>query len=100
MFFDTKIDVFYKTRLLKSRCVDSMVFESIFNIFIGFANGETFVIKALFSPEGDYIISGSEDSSIYCWKTKLDNDKIGRPDRNGYCQSIKVSSNSKLKNSW
>ena len=43
-----------------------MIVKKDINIFIGFANGETFVIKALFSPEGDYIISGSEDSSIYC----------------------------------
>ena len=43
-------------------------------------------IKATFSRDGRYIISGSEDKFIYIWKTHLDASKLSsaRRDRNEF----------------
>ena len=47
-------------------------------------------IKATFSRDGQYIISGSEDNFIYLWKTHLDLSKLssGRKDRNEFYEAF------------
>lgn len=47
-------------------------------------------IKATFSRDGQYIISGSEDNFIYLWKTHLDVNKLSsaRRDRNEFYESF------------
>lgn len=47
-------------------------------------------IKATFSRDGQYIISGSEDNFIYLWKTHLDVSKLSssRRDRNEFYESF------------
>ncbi len=47
-------------------------------------------IKATFSRDGQYIISGSEDNFIYIWKTHQDLNKLSstRRDRNEFYESF------------
>ncbi|XP_025834788.1 WD repeat-containing protein 44 isoform X2 [Agrilus planipennis] len=49
-------------------------------------------IKASFSPDGKYIISGSENRDIYVWKTNHDYSKFSsvRRDRNDFWEAIKA----------
>lgn len=51
-------------------------------------------IKASFSPDGQYIVSGSENQCIYIWKTHHDYSKFSsvRRDRNDFWESIKAHS--------
>jgi WD40 repeat protein len=51
-------------------------------------------IKASFSHDGRYIICGSEDQSVYIWKTQHDNYKFSsaRRDRSDYWESVKAHS--------
>lgn len=47
-------------------------------------------IKATFSRDGQYVITGSEDNYIYIWKTHLDLSKLSsaRRDRNEFYESF------------
>ncbi|XP_076295873.1 WD repeat-containing protein 44 isoform X1 [Lasioglossum baleicum] len=49
-------------------------------------------IKASFSPDGQYIVSGSENQCIYIWKTHHDYSKFSsvRRDRNDFWEGIKA----------
>ena len=48
-------------------------------------------IKAGLSPDGRYIISGSEDGHVYSWeKTQLHNSFKAKRDKNNHFQYIKV----------
>ncbi|XP_017878096.1 WD repeat-containing protein 44 [Ceratina calcarata] len=49
-------------------------------------------IKASFSPDGQYIVSGSENQCIYIWKTNHDYSKFSsvRRDRNDFWEGIKA----------
>ncbi|XP_058807831.1 WD repeat-containing protein 44 [Phymastichus coffea] len=49
-------------------------------------------IKANFSPDGQYIVSGSENQCIYIWKTHHDYSKFSsvRRDRNDFWEGIKA----------
>ncbi|XP_039276453.1 WD repeat-containing protein 44-like [Nilaparvata lugens] len=49
-------------------------------------------IKASFSHDGKYIVSGSENQCIYIWKTHHDYSKFSsvRRDRNDYWEGVKV----------
>ena len=49
-------------------------------------------IKASFSHDGKYIVSGSENQYIYIWKTHHDYSKFSsvRRDRNDFWEGIKV----------
>ncbi|XP_046671970.1 WD repeat-containing protein 44 [Homalodisca vitripennis] len=57
----------------------------------GYANFSS-QIKASFSHDGKYIISGSENQCIYIWKTHHDYSKFSsvRRDRNDFWEGIKV----------
>ena len=47
-------------------------------------------IKAAFSRDGQYIISGSEDNFVYIWQTHIDVSKFSsaRRDRNEFYESF------------
>ncbi|XP_008552655.1 WD repeat-containing protein 44 [Microplitis demolitor] len=49
-------------------------------------------IKASFSPDGQYIVAGSENQCIYIWKTHHDYSKFSsvRRDRNDFWEGIKA----------
>jgi len=51
-------------------------------------------IKATFSRDGQYIISGSEDNYVYIWRTHHDVGKLSsaRRDRNEYYESFRAHS--------
>ena len=62
-------------------------------IIVGFTNANSLgmFIKAGLSPDGRYIISGSEDGHVYSWeKTQLHNSFKAKRDKNNHFQYIKV----------
>lgn len=65
------------------------------NVNCGFFQGFTNLssqIKASFSHDGKYILSGSENQCLYIWKTSHENYKFSsvRRDRNDYWEGVKA----------
>lgn len=60
-------------------------------IFQGYVNVSS-QIKASFSHDGKYIVSGSENQCIYIWRTDHDYSKFSsvRKDRNDFWEGIKA----------
>lgn len=63
-------------------------------IFQGYVNMSS-QIKASFSHDGKYIVSGSENRDVYIWKTNHDYSKFSsvRRDRNDFWEAIKAHNN-------
>ena len=55
-------------------------------------------VDGVCSHDGQYIISGSEDQSVYIWRTQHEFYKFSsaRRDRSDYWESVKGSTNSDL----
>ena len=50
-------------------CLDAFN-GGLLNTFTGHSNDQQLPLEACFSPDGEYVISGSEDGTIWRWKTE------------------------------